>query len=61
MSMASVETPKSPIPTRRIYVRPEHEPAWQKAVRMAKTRGVSLSEVVSLAVGQYVDTTDANA
>ena len=59
--MPSVETPKSPIPTRRIYVRPEHEQAWQKAVKLAARRGVSLSEVVSLAVTQLVDTADANA
>ena len=59
--MALKETSRSTVMTRKIYIRPEHESAWQRAVKIAKRDGVSLSEVVSIAVTKHVDTTDTNA
>lgn len=61
MAMPSVKTPRHVLPTRRIYVRPEFEPAWQKAVSHAQAEGKSLSEVVSLALQEKFDSTDTNA
>jgi hypothetical protein len=63
MAMTSVQTPRHVLTTRRIYVRAEYEPFWQIAVAHAKTQGLSLSEVVSLALREKFstpDTTDAD-
>lgn len=61
---APVETQRTTVTNRKIYVRPEHEPAWQQAVIHAQRTGTSLSEVVSLALREkfeVADTADTNA
>lgn len=58
---APIVTREITVTTRKIYVKAEHEPTWQRAVKHAKTEGMSLSEVVARALRQMLDATDANA